>query len=426
METFWLSVFKNKSEFDCTVPKESARGGRRHSLTVEEVKDAKRSEINEVAIPLLNAPRATVLGEYNPLEVQQKQIYVGSAGYTSSFGYDKCKEVLVKSMFEPEKYICFGFDYKLPVYYGLLEKDFLQDIQDDSTYDPTSFSREYSSIWSSTLEGSAFDYKKLEGLRNIRKAEHVGRPKDNVFYFLSVDVGYTRARTVAAVIKVHKHENHWQKKIVNMEVMEGRNFMYQAVKIKQMDEAFNFDTVVVDANGLGRGLVEKLMEENYDAENEVMRPGWNVINHNERKEYKPMNILGQPFKVHALISTGVANEIDTTAYQQLMGGRVDLLISEYEARTILFDDKVSITDRVKALEPYKNTTLFITETNNLRMVQQGETNKFKIQRIDASSEKDTYSAVSYGLYVIHEYHEKPFFVGRRKDKTRLIDSMLVN
>ena len=408
------------------MPRESARGGRRHALTVEEVKDAKRTDINEIAIPLLNAPRATLLGEYNPHEIQQKQIYVGSAGYTNSFGYQKCVEVLIKSLFEPDKCICFGFDYKLPVYFGLLSKDFLNDIQEDSTYDPTSFSREYNSIWSSTLEGSAFDYKKLEGLRTLKKAEYKAHPRENVEYFASVDVGYTRARSVVSIFKVHKLEGHWQKKLVNIVLMEGRNFMYQATKIKQLDEMFNFQVIAVDTNGLGVGLVEKLMEQNYDAEHSVMRPGWNVANHNEYKDYKTHNILGQPMKIHVLKTGTTASDIDTNAYNQLFGGRVELLISEYEARTILFDDKVSIRDRISQLEPYKNTTLFVQETNNLRMVQQGETTKFKIQRIDSTAEKDTYSSVSYGLYVIVEYYEKPYFVSMRKGKSRFADAMLVN
>jgi hypothetical protein len=32
--------------------------------------------------------------------------------------------------------------------------------------------------------------------------------------------------------------------------MEGRNFLYQASKIKEIDAAFGFETVVIDANGL--------------------------------------------------------------------------------------------------------------------------------------------------------------------------------
>ena len=64
---------------------------------------------------------------------------------------------------------------------------------------------------------------------------------------------------------MHKLEGHWQKKLVNIVLMEGRNFMYQATKIKQLDEMFNFQVIAVDTNGLGVGLVEKLMEQNYDA-----------------------------------------------------------------------------------------------------------------------------------------------------------------
>ena len=100
------------------------------------------------------------------------------------------------------------------------------------------------------MEGSLFDFDKLNSLRKLKTAEWKAENDDDVFYVLSVDVARNSARTVAEVFKVRRGTNHFTKNIVNIFTMEGRNFLYQAAKIKELDAAFGFDTVVIDCNGL--------------------------------------------------------------------------------------------------------------------------------------------------------------------------------
>jgi len=136
------------------------------------------------------------------------------------------------------------------MYYGLLNQDFVNQLKNSSTYDDASFSREFGSKWSHTTEGSLFDFSKLQGLRKLKKPEWEARHEDNVFYVASVDVARSSARTVIEVFKVRMGEDHFTKNLVNIILMEGRNFLYQATKIKELDQEFGFDWVTIDGNGL--------------------------------------------------------------------------------------------------------------------------------------------------------------------------------
>lgn len=189
-------------------------------------------------------------GELNAAEPHQQQTYVGSAGYKNSFAYDKCIEILIDSVLNPTESFSWGGDFQLPMYYGLLNEQFVNSIKRSGTYEESSFAREFLSKWTSTVEGSLFDFEKLNGLRKIKQAEWKAYNDDNVFYVLSVDVARNSARSVAEVFKVRRTADHFTKSVVNIFLMEGRNFQYQAAKIKEWDAAFNFDTVVIDANGL--------------------------------------------------------------------------------------------------------------------------------------------------------------------------------
>lgn len=141
-------------------------------------------------------------------------------------------------------------DYKLPMYYGLLNADFVKSIKRSNTYEESSFAREFLSKWTSNVEGSLFDFDKLQSLRKIKKAEWKAYPENDVFYVMSIDVARNSARTVAEIFKIRRGDEHFTKQIVNIILMEGRNFLYQASKIKEIDAAFGFETVVIDANGL--------------------------------------------------------------------------------------------------------------------------------------------------------------------------------
>ena len=396
---FIRKVFKNKSELDIVSVEDSTRGERRHSILFEEAKDLPGEQIASVVLPLLNISRRTALGEVNENEPSQQQLYVGSAGTKNSFAYDKHIEILVSMAINPQKAFAWGGDYQVPVYYGLLDEEFVKDQMNSNTYSEANFAREYSSKWTSEVEGSLFSYDALSKLRTVKRAENKAEDRENVFYVLSVDVARSRARTVLEVFKVSIGSEFFTKKLVNIHTISAGSFLYQTIAIKELDSRFNFERIVIDANGLGVGLVDFLMQETYDEKNGAVYGPYNIENIKDYAEaYAGMQKPGAPSKLH-LIKTNLSNAglIHTSCYAELFSGRVRLLTDTKVARQKLLSTKagqrMGPVERDRMLEPYNNTQLLVDETSNIRIKKQNIS--FSVEMIDGSKEKDTFSALEY-------------------------------
>jgi hypothetical protein len=68
---------------------------------------------------------------------------------------------------EPEKAIIMGGTWRIPVLVKLLDKSFLQDLKKDGTYNEASFSREYESKWSGTVEDAFFNGEAFDRNRQL-------------------------------------------------------------------------------------------------------------------------------------------------------------------------------------------------------------------------------------------------------------------
>lgn len=309
-------------------------------------------------------------------------------------------------------------DYHLPIYYGLLSEDFVLDQMDSNTYDEADFSREYGSKWTNQNADSLFDYDQLTKIRTIKKAEWKAEDRDNTFYILAVDVARSAARTVFEVIKVSIGEDYYVKKVVNIQTIQGGSFLFQTLKIKELDTRFNFNRIVIDANGLGVGLVDFLMIENFDKGSGIVYGPYNIDNIKDYPIYAQEQKVSAPPKLF-LIKTNQHNagDIHTNCYKEIMGGRVKLLVDPKVAREKLLSTdrgrKMGIVERDRFLAPYKNTTLLVDETSNIKIRKQ--TVGFMIELIDGSKEKDTFSALEYGLSFITT-QERKYYAHKRKPK----------
>jgi len=422
-EDYIRLVFKNTSEFDIVGVGNSTRGGRRHSMLLEEVKDLPATEINEVVLPLLNISRRTKLGELNKNEKHQQQLFVGSAGYKNTFAYEKCIEVTLMSVVSPTKAFSWGGDYRIPMHYGLIDEETIEDIQSSDTYTDSSFSREYMSKWTGTNEDAFFDFDKMTKIRTLKKFETCSNIKagDDVFYVAAVDVARTSARSIIEIFKVRRGKEHFTMNLVNIIAMEGRNFLQQSIKLKQLDHDFGFEAIVIDANGLGVGLVDFLMVDNVDAVSGAMYKPLNVKNIDDYPDYKIEQKAGALAKIFVVkTNQHNAGAIHSNCYNQVFSGRLKLLVDEREAKDGLMNlqkgQKMSYQERIRYMEPYRLTSLLIAETTNLK-INRSNVN-LKLEMINTSSEKDTFSAMEYGLWYIKE-EEKLYYSKLNKKNRRL-------
>ena len=151
-------ILKNGSTIENLAARESSRGRRFHAGLIEECVGVDQKILQEVVIPTMNVSRRCMSGEVREEEVlNQSQIYITTAGYKNTYSYEKLIQLLVRMVVEPEKAFIMGGTWRIPVLLGLQNKNFINDLKKDSTFNEASFSREYESKWTGTVEDAFFN-----------------------------------------------------------------------------------------------------------------------------------------------------------------------------------------------------------------------------------------------------------------------------
>lgn len=412
-------VFKNGSYFDNIAARESSRGKRRHGGLVEECVGVDGTILSEVIIPTMNVSRRCLDGSVHPEETLNKsQIYVTTAGWKGTFPYDKLITLLVRMVLEPEKSMVMGGTWRIPVLVGLLDKNFIQELKQDGTFNDASFDREYESKWSGTVEDAFFNGDVFDRSRKLKQPEYQysGRTSDHAYYILSVDVGRKKCQTVICVFKVTPQaQGPAIKSLVNMFTMDDQHFEDQAIKIKKLYYDYKARTVVIDGNGLGAGLMDYMVKTQID-EMGIMYPDFGVQNDDDgewkkfRTDHTEYDAIYE-IKANAPINTEAHSNVQT----QLRAGKIKLLVDEKVAKNTLMATKVGKAmkpeERAEHLKPFTLTSILREELLNLREENEGV--NIILKQANKSISKDKFSAFEYGLYYIKLEEDS-----KRKRKSR--------
>jgi hypothetical protein len=129
-------------------------------------------------------------------------------------------------------------------------------------------------------------------------------------------------------------------------------------------------------------------------------------------------------KYNALIydikaSASNEDEIHSAFLTAINNGSTSFLAHERVVKDKLIQTKkgkkMTSYDRRVFLLPYEMTSRLMDELNNLRLKPTGVENKYKVERISKSIEKDRFSALEYALYRIKYYEDKEIFKKRKKN-----------
>ena len=421
-------IFKNGSYFDNIAARESSRGKRRHGGLVEECVGVDGTILSEVIIPTMNVSRRCLDGSVHPEETLNKsQIYVTTAGWKNTFPYDKLITLLVRMIVEPEKAIVMGGTWRIPVLVKLLDKNFIQDLKRDGTFNEASFAREYESKWSGTVEDAFFNGEFFDRNRKLQKPEHEhsGRSSAHSYYVLSVDVGRKGCDTVVCVFKVTpQSQGPAIKSLVNIVTMTDEHFEDQAIKLKKLFYKYKAKRIVIDANGLGIGLVDYMIKSQYDSMGDFL-PDFGISN-DEEGYYKKFKTDDTEHEAMYLIKANapINTEAHANAQTQLAAGKVKFLIDERIAKQKLLGTKVGQAmkpeERSEYLKPFNLTSILKEEMMNLREENEGV--NIILKQVNRSIKKDKFSAFEYGLYYIKEEEDSK----KKKRRGRISDYMFMN
>lgn len=413
--------FRNGSVLDVVGALDSARGGRRHGGLIDEIRDHEEQPINEIVLPLMNVSRRLPDNTVNEKEPNQQQIICTSAGVKSSFAFDKLVDIFEKSVIEPNKAINIGCDYRVPVKHGLLDKDYIRELQMSPSYNPESFAREFLSVWSGGSDDSWFQYDKLQNYRKIKNPElrEIKRPGSDYFYLMSVDVGRLHDQTVVCVFRVNILHGKYCATLVNLVVLgrtaKTKTFQQQAIDIKKMIAVYNVKECVIDTNGLGVGLGDEMIRPQQDDEGNQWPP-YGFINDDNYKKIQPKEAPKILYGIKA--SGSLKSQINGNAFSRINSGLVRFLIKEQEAKNALMSTKVgqkmTPEQRVKRLLPHEMTTKLFEEMSNLRLKRTGVSLDIILEPINTRFPDDKYYSFVYGLWRIKELEEESAKKTRRR------------
>lgn len=189
--------------------------------------------------------------------------------------YDKLIQILVWEIVKPDRAMVMGGTWRIPVLMKLLDKNFVKDLKMDGTFNESSFEREYESKWSGTVEDAFFRAEQFDRNRilNQPEYEYSGRSNKNAYYILSVDVGRKGCDSVICVFKVTPQVASTSlKTLVNIYTLSDEHFEDQAIALKKLFYKYKAQRIIIDANGLGIGLVDYMVKSQIDTDTNEIYP----------------------------------------------------------------------------------------------------------------------------------------------------------
>ena len=404
-------LFKNGSFIDNLAANERTRGKRRTAGVLEECASMDGKILQEILIPTMNISRMCADGSTQMEEIlNQAQLYITTAGYKSTFAYQKLITTLVQMIIEPDKGFILGGTYRVPIAFDMLSKNFVSDLKREGTFNEASFDREYGSHWTGTVEDAFFDGEKFDRNRKLQKPENEasGRSSKMAYYILSVDVGRKGCQSVVCVFKVTPQTQGGAiKSLVNMYTFEDDHFEDQAIKLKKLYYKYKARRMVIDGNGLGIGLIDYMVKRQIDKTGDIY-PDFGIYNDDEGY-YKKYRTDETEFDAIYIIKANAP--INTEAYSivqtQIESGKVWFLIDERTAKNKLLGTKVGQAmtpdQRNEYLMPFQLTSNLKEEMLNLREENEGV--NIILKQASKSIKKDKFSALCYGLYYIKQEEE---------------------
>lgn len=415
---FVVYKFKNGSTIQNLAATERSRGLRFHSGLIEECVGVDQKMLQEVVVPTMNVSRRCADGSVHEEEtINQAQIYITTSGYKNTYSYDKLIQLLVRMVTKGDA-IIMGGSWRIPVIMGLQPKTFIQDLKNDTTFNAASFGREYESIWTGTVEDAFFDGEKFDRCRKLLapEYEYSKRSAANAYYILGVDVGRKGCQTVIMVVKVTPQiEGPAIKNIVNIYDLNDDHFEDQAIAIKKLYYKYHARRIVLDANGLGAGLLDYMIKTTLLDDGTTL-PAFGVENDPDgfyKKFRTPDCELDAIYAIKA--NAPINTEAHTAVQSQLTSGKLRFLIDERAAQEKLLGTKMgqgmTSEKRAEYLKPFVLTSILKEELMNLREENEGV--NIILKQANKRIGKDKFSSLEYAIYYIKQEEDSKRKRGKR-------------
>ena len=414
--------FANGSWIRVVTAADSGRGARCNVLLVDEFRMVDLDTINTVLRRFLTAPRQPNylnIPEYAHLLERNKEFYMSSCWYKSHWSFDKAKAYTVNLLDETKKYFVCGLPYQISIKEGLLSREQIEDEMSESDFDPLKFSMEMDCLWYGDTDGAFFTFDDVSNRRKLKTAIYPTSMTNNSRSLkipdlvtnerriLSVDVALMASKKqnndASAIIinsAIPKNNDSYTSNIVYMENHEGLTTDELALVVRRLFDMYKCTDLVLDTAGVGTPVFDMLIQDMVDPTTGELYPALSCCN--DKTMAERCKVDNAPKVIWSIkASASFNNEICTLLRSGFQNGKINLLISEFEAEEILRDkikgfNKMLPYEQMQYKMPYIQTTLLVYELINLEYEVKGTNVKITEK---SGMRKDRYSSLAYNYWV---------------------------
>lgn len=413
--------FANGSWIRVVTAADSGRGARANILLVDEFRMVDLDTINTVLRRFLTAPRQPNYlnnPKYAHMLERNKEFYMSSAWYKNHWSFEKAKAYTVNMLDDTKKYFICGLPYQVSVKEGLLSREQIEDEMSETDFDEVKWSMEMDCLFFGDTEGAFFSFDDIGCRRTLQTAIYPPSFINNKTYkipelamnerrIMSVDVALmasNKHRNDASAIIINSaiptNNNNYVSNIIYLENHEGLNTDELALVIRRLFRLYKCTDLVVDTNGSGLGVFDALIRDMVDPETGELYGALSCCN--DKDMAARCKVANAPEVIWSIkANASFNNEICILLRSGFKQGKINLLVSEFEAEEILKDKikgyaKMQPFEQLQYKMPYIQTTLLIYELTKLEHEIKG-TNIKIIEK--TGMRKDRYSSLAYNYWV---------------------------
>ena len=412
--------FKNGSWIKTRTSSENSRSARANCIVVDEFRMVDETVINTVLRKFLTSPRQPKYlqkPEYAHMQERNKEIYMSSAYFKSSWAYKKAQSYTLNFFDDTKKYFICGLPYQVSVREGLLSRSQLEDEMSEADYNELVQQMEMECLWFGDTDGSLFKFDELTARRRLRKAfpplsscnDKITIPKLTATgkRILSIDVALMQStkkkKNDASAIFINDliqvNDTAYQSNFVYGETFEGLKTDELGMIVMKYFYEYQCTDLVLDTNGIGLGVYDFITKDQICQENGKRYQAMTCINDKdmaERCKIRDANKVVWSVKANANFN----NEICVLLRNGIQNGKINFLIPEQDADSSLKETykgyfKMSPTDQAKLKMSYIQTTFAVYEL--IKLDHEVKNGNIKVKEVEGMR-KDRYSSIAYSYW----------------------------
>ena len=414
-------MFKNGSWITTRTSTDNARGARANIIVVDEFRMVDENILNLVIKRFLGNPRQPGYldkKEYAHLQERNKEIYMSSAGFKSSWAWKKLIAYTLNFFDDKKKYFVCGLPYQLSIKEGLLSREQMLDEMSESDFNELAFIMEMGTMWFGDTGSNLFKFEEFNKRRKIKysllplkfyndkiKVPDVGNTGERI---LSVDVALMaskkKKKNDAAALFINDliqtDDTTYHSNFIFGDTFEGLTTDALGIIVMRYFYEYKCTQLVIDTQGLGLGVYDFICKDQYDSETGKTYKALKCCNDDdmaERCKVKDANVVVWSVKANDKFN----NEICILLRNGIENGKISFLISEEDCEDVISKDlykgfnKLTPSDQALIKKSYLQTTM--AEYELIKLDHEVKNGNIKVKE-QSGMRKDRYSSIAYNYW----------------------------